>query len=170
MEVFVTKKLSEFLQPNKDNSYQELDYKWSASLFYLNRKKCLLFTHKLTLYSFVVLDVKKKDLKTLAIRIINELKAQLNADKINLETALNYFGIETPEEIFFLRTDNDQKTLGWVRDLTQNIKSYLLYNDGDKIFGTTYFANKRINKIPVGSRKFQNSNEMLSDKLSQKES
>lgn len=35
---------------------------WNGTLFYLNKRKCLLFMHKTTLYTFLVFDIVKKDL------------------------------------------------------------------------------------------------------------
>lgn len=165
MEVFLTKKLGEFLETNKENSDEKEFEKWSAHIFIVERKKNIIFTHKETLYSFFVLGLNKNDLKFLKERIINELKIQLESDKIDIEKALIYFNINSSENIYFLKTDNDQKTLGWTRDLL--IVNQDIYEDytQNKIVSSAYFAHNQMNHRLVGKRDYKSPIEMLLNKL-----
>lgn len=165
MEVFLTNKLKKFIDPNKEESSQEFNRKWSAHLFYVDRKKCIVFTHKETLYSFVIPNFKKTNPNTLSEQITEELKNQLNSDGININSAFNYFELTSPQNIYFRKTDNDQKTLGWVRDLIQNIKVHLRFNEGDSLDKVIYYAHNNMNGIPVGSRHYARPFKMLLEKL-----
>lgn len=62
----------------KDYSDQtRLLQEWYANLFYLDRRKCLLFTHAGTLFSFVVAGVSRKDIKVLPELFRKELSKAL---------------------------------------------------------------------------------------------
>lgn len=50
---------------------------WYANLFYLDRRKCLLFTHAGTLFSFVVAGVSRKDIQGLPELFRKELSKAL---------------------------------------------------------------------------------------------
>lgn len=165
MEVFLTNKLKEFIDPTKEESSQKLNERWSAHLFYINRKKCIIFAHKETLYSFVIPNFKKTNPKGLSDQIIKELKSQLYSNDISIDAAFNYFELTNSQNIYFQKTDNDQKTLGWIRDLIQNLKVHLRVNEGDNIEKVIYYAYHNMNKIPVGSRQYANPTEMLTEKL-----
>lgn len=168
MEIFVTNKLFEFIQINKLDSNQSENKKWSANIFILDRKKNIIITHKETLYSFIVTNLTKKDLGDLNEKIINELKIQLECDKIDVKNALNYFEISSTEDIFFLKTDNDRKTMGWTNDLLQVNKWLIEKNQQDKLASTVFFAHNEMNKRPVNSRRFLSPIEILKNKLGNK--
>ena len=165
MEIFLTNKLSELIQPTKLSCDQNSNEKWSAHIFVLSRKKNIIFTHKETLYSFFVLDVSKKDLKYLPERIVNELGIQLEADGVDSKLAYSYFEIPNVNGISFLKTDNDQKTLGWMKDLIQINQLFFDDYKQNPIISSAYFAHNNMNDRLVGARKYQSPLQMLQDKL-----
>lgn len=165
MEIFLTKKLSEFLELNKEHSSERESEKWSAHIFVVERKKNIILTHKETLYSFFVLGLIKKDLKFLPERIVNELKIQLKSDKIDVEKALKFFNIFDDTNVYFLKTDNDQKTLGWTRDLLNVNQDIYEENTQSKIISSAYFAHNQMNHRLVGKRDYKSAIEMLLNKI-----
>lgn len=50
---------------------------WCVNLFYLNRRKCLMFTNAGALFSFVVVDVSRKDIQNLQELFRKELSLAL---------------------------------------------------------------------------------------------
>ena len=50
---------------------------WYVNLFYLNRHKCLMFTNAGALFSFVVVDVSRKDIQNLQELLRKELSRAL---------------------------------------------------------------------------------------------
>lgn len=165
MEIFLTKKLGEFLKFNKENSTEREFEKWSAHIFIVEGKKNIIFIHKETLYSFFVLELLKNDLKSLADRIIKELKIQLESDKIDVQKSLKYFNIIDDKKIYFLKTDNDQKTLERIRDLLLINQEFCKDYTQEKIISTSFFAHKLMNHRLIGKRDYKSSIEMLLNKL-----
>jgi hypothetical protein len=62
--------------------------------------------------------------------------------------------------LIFYETDNDQKTLGTLRDNISHIKAYIEDKD-DKLKYASELMKSRINKIPLGSRKYHYANELM---------
>ena len=165
MEIYLTIKLSEFIKIDKLDSDQKAEEKWSAHIFILNRKKNIIFTHKETLYSFFVLDITKKELSVLNRRIYNELEIQLESDNVDVKKALKYFNVKDSENIFYLKTDNDQKTLGWTKDLIQVNQSVCEDFHQDKIISSAFFAHNMMNSRLVGKRNYTSPIDMLTEKI-----
>jgi hypothetical protein len=61
---------------------------WYANLLWLDRRKCVLFTHAETLFSFLVPDVLKADLANVGEFFMNHLEFEL----VTEELPLNCFG------------------------------------------------------------------------------
>jgi len=94
---------------------------WNAQLFRIGRQKCILTTNKATLYSFVRLNVHKKDLANLNNFFIGSLLTQLEADELDNVTALNYW-LDNFASITFCRTDNDKKVIESMNDLIHQLQ------------------------------------------------
>lgn len=94
LTIRATNKLQKFLGMSYCQP-QELADEWYANLFYHNRKKCLIFTHAKTLFSFFVYEIFKKDLrdftgffkknlsKTLFYSEYNSLQIQKALEKVD---------------------------------------------------------------------------------------
>jgi hypothetical protein len=84
--IYCSTKLSTLLGLNKkprEQSPAAVDpHSWNTMLFYLNKRKCLLFMHKASLYSFLALDIVKKDLADLPSFFRQHFTDQLLADQL----------------------------------------------------------------------------------------
>jgi hypothetical protein len=109
------------------------------------------------------LNVKKKDLADIESLFIEEFISQLKNDGIlNPEKALiirNKFS-----EITFYETDNDQKTLGTLRDNDYQIKTFIS-DKVDKLYFAKEFMRNSINSIPLGARKFAYAKDLMKDEI-----
>jgi len=80
--IYCSQKLSTLLglpKKHKDGTFAEAgSHCWNAMLFYLNKRKCLLFKHKSTLYSFLAFDIVKHDLSDFTNFFRQHLTDQLN--------------------------------------------------------------------------------------------
>lgn len=118
--------------------------KWTASLFYVSRKKCLLITNSNAKYSIIIDRITKVSLENFSNVFTNTLYEQLLTDEIEIDlmTVQSLVG-----EVELFETDNDKQLIG-----TQNsIRLYL--EDWKHKFGHIENwpfreINKRINRIP----------------------
>lgn len=115
-QIYSTKKLEKFIkkliqkdrdaQSNSDSTLGD----WNATLFYVDRKKCLLFTNKKTKYNVVLSNVKAADLNKIDDLFKNAFYSQLIYDGIF--TTFDDIASLTGNFIF-KPTDNDRSTLGF---------------------------------------------------------
>ena len=77
--LFCSAKLSKLLGLNTRLESISLD-NWNGHLIAIDGRKCLVFVHKDTLYSFVLFDVLKKDLTDFEAIFIKGFLEQLNND------------------------------------------------------------------------------------------
>ena len=117
---------------------------WYCHLFFIHRKKCLLFTHPTTLFSFFIADIRADDLRNFA----NLFRAQ----------ATNAFKAEglTPTQIaYLLDTGPDQigktvnrSVIGSMNDLIRMWKYYV--DDAGRLETINVEElNKEMNKVPM---------------------
>ncbi len=93
---------------------------WNARLFYLNAKKCVIWTNKATLYSIVTLNVRKKDFIELTSLFLSSLFAQLKHDGLYNEVQENYW-LDNITNFVFAKTDNDKKVIGSMNNYTEQL-------------------------------------------------
>jgi len=78
-----TRKLLKFLGAIVDESVEKIQGgslgDWHANLVWMERKKCILFANDKTLFCFMVLDVKKKDIEDLRLFFVENLRKALSA-------------------------------------------------------------------------------------------
>lgn len=87
---------------------------WVVNMFYLDRRKSLIFVNEKTLFSFVLYGVKKSNISKLPDIFLNGLEQALVFEAIDapqVERVLNEY-----REITFTKTDN-KKVLGNMNDL-----------------------------------------------------
>ena len=58
---------------------------WYANLIRIDRKKCLLFTNEKTLYSFLIPNILKKNIKNIEEEFLINLNLNLQAEGFSLE-------------------------------------------------------------------------------------
>jgi hypothetical protein len=84
--------------------------KWNATVFYIDRKKCWLFTNGKTKYNVILTDIKSSDLKNIEEIFKNTLFSQLIYDGI----IIDFDSLDAMiGGIYFFPTDNDRRTTGF---------------------------------------------------------
>ena len=162
--IFCTKKLESFL-PIEDRTLESYtsDNNWNAQLLIIDRRKCIFFIHKRTLYSFVIFNLIKKDIKNLGVLFFDGLVNQLKSDGL-YRPELDQYLKDTYSDLKVFKTDNDQSTLGTLRDTTMHLNSYI-EDKLQKTIAAKYFIEKQLNRIPLGSRKFKYASELMGQEL-----
>ncbi len=121
---------------------------WNARVFLLKRRKCIIVTHKSTLYSFVRLNVVKKDFTGLHTFFVTSLLNQMRADKLyNGNKNVHQINLLKVE---FCRTDNDKKVIGSMNDFMYQIKMGVEYNATGLVNLTDVAVGTYVNTIPMG--------------------
>lgn len=64
---------------------------WCANLIRIDRKKCLLFTNEKTLYSFLVPNVLKKNIKNIEEEFLINLSMDLQAEGFQISAVNGMF-------------------------------------------------------------------------------
>lgn len=93
--------------------------KWNATLFYANRKKCLLIANARTQYNVILTDFKTSDLKRFEMRFKVAFYEQLRHDEIEVDANAvdSIIG-----NITFHKTDNDRKANGFLSYRIQELE------------------------------------------------
>jgi hypothetical protein len=151
--IYCSTKLSTLLglpKKPKDHIIPAADpHSWNAMLFYLNKRKCLLFTHKTTLYTVVVLDILKKDLANFPKFFRVHLTDQLLADQILNTRSISILG-SYYESITLHSTDNDRKVIGSINEFIAQIRVYDYMRKDTFLLNPTNFGHE-LNRTPMGA-------------------
>jgi hypothetical protein len=145
--IFCTAKLSKIIGIKNRASFISIN-NWNAHLFLLEKRKCLVFVHKETFYSFVVFDILKKDLKDFKNLFETELIKQLKTDSI-YSTDLHQILLKNTGSIEISTTDDDKSTIGYMNDCITRLtwpygefpptisdsKNYVENNDNQNLIG-----------------------------------
>lgn len=115
------------------------EHDWSAHLFFISGRKCIIFVHKQTLYTVVLLDIFKKDMAHLYRLFLEAFISQLKADHILIshEALIR----DRYKEISLLSTDNDRKTLGTINNIIS------MFQDMD-LESARQYVSEGVNKMP----------------------
>jgi hypothetical protein len=120
---------------------------WYCNLLYLDRRKCLLFTHPPTLFSVLVACVRKADLERFGETFRRHLADALAAEGLDPTTCLP--ALATEPDSFSKAID--RSTLGSMRDHQIGLKWYIELDGGwDKADAVA--LTKRLNETPMGMR------------------
>jgi len=122
---------------------------WNAQLFSIDRRKCIIITNKQTLYSFVRLDILKKDLNDLNQFFLSSLLDQFKTDGLYNDKEENYW-LDNFSKIVFTTTDNDKKVIGSMNDMIYQLKVAILYKTSGLENPSNIKAGKYVNDIPMG--------------------
>ncbi len=131
--VYCTKKLKEFIGdadetlPAGFSNIKTSD--WNAHLFYVNKRKCIVFVNILTYYSVFVVDIIKKDLKNIDEIFRKRLKEQLRHDGV----VNNYEDVSfltEGQKIKFLKTNSNKKVIGRINDFVNMFKVHVSFKYG----------------------------------------
>jgi hypothetical protein len=158
VKIHCTAKLKDFLSPLIETNSLETAEVWNAHLFYLNRKKCICFLNKETLYTVVLFDVLKKDLDNLKTLFVESLIQQLYSDDILEKQNEQKVRMEF-DEIRFYPTNNDRRVQGSLNDTLFRIKYWGTLEEAIN------YVSKGVNEIPMKAIKFQYSKEVMREKI-----
>lgn len=151
--IYCTKKLQSFVGqvdeklPSDVNEISIND--WNAHLFFLDKRKCLVFVNNLTFYTIFLTDLLKKDLKNIDIIFKERLQEQLINDRI-LENSELTESVFTDLKIIFFKTNNNKKVIGRINDFVEIFKVHCSYKYGSLNKMNIVFENGIINKTPTG--------------------
>ncbi len=152
--IFCSKKLDEFL--NNSNPYLEPDYgnkfgNWNGHIFFIERKRFILFTNDKTTYSIVLSDIRKADLKDFNNLFRESLIRQLDNDvRINERQEIELRKSLT--DIRLTRTNNNKRVLGTMNEFVHIIKYFVMDEGGPAhISGVElgYRINNQLVKAPL---------------------
>ena len=167
IKVYTSRKLETLFKPTilqKEIEAKNDALQFNAHPFIIDRKKCIFFTQKLTCYSFAIMNYKKADLKNIDILFYKAFEAQLMADHLYELGGEKYLELFT-SQIQFFQTDNDQKTLGIIRDSIYRIDSWRFVNPARKIDDVSKYILSYQNTVPIGSLKYKYAKELMLQEL-----
>ena len=152
-KIFCTHKLQKLIGKVEQNLSNDLNVSrfgdWNSHLFFVDKRKCLIFTNNKTNYSIFLSDILKKDLKNLSDLFNSRLMEQLKIDKIfkqNNDKIITELG----GQLTLYRTNNDRRIIGTMNDFIQHFKAncYRKYSHLSEM--DIVYENGLINTIPTG--------------------
>lgn len=120
---------------------------WNALLFYINKRKCILFMNKSTLFSFLALDIIKRDLADFPSFFRQGFTDQLLADQLLSPQTKSYMDTIC-DSITLLPTDNDKKVLGSMNNHILTIRFYGA-REGDTLLMKPTYIGHQLNRTPM---------------------
>jgi hypothetical protein len=161
--IFCSHKLAKFLGiSHKLKPEPNSNWDWNAHLFLLDRRKCLVFVEKESLYTVAVFGIVKKDLKNLKSIFLTYFLEQLNWDKL-LTNSVKDLIIRDLNTIELSTTDNDKSMIGYINDCVVRLKWHRV-GDSD-IAGAKYYLQNYFHDLPLGMRDFDNARNTMTKKL-----
>lgn len=124
-----TKKLSKALRLKLSNSFVEpvtLEHEWFADLFYVERKKCVIWVHRATLLTFVRPAVIAAELREFHALFRYEFRTIIASMGLN-ESLIDRFGVYQPEAY---APTNDRAVVGSMVDYRKMFKMMIDYEGG----------------------------------------
>jgi hypothetical protein len=152
--VYCTKKLKDFIGDVDETlpaDFNDLKYSdWNAHLFFVDKRKCIVFVNILTYYSVFIADIIKKDLKTMDEVFLKRLNEQLHHDGLAVKVHENISLLTEGAKIRFIKTNNNKKVLGRINDFVYMFKVHVAYKYGHLSATNVVYENGLINTTPTG--------------------
>ena len=82
VQINCTQKLGKFIKASIEKGLPRARQDWSAHLFFVSRRKCIVVVHKKTLYTVILFDIFKKDMSNINRLFLEALIDQLESDNI----------------------------------------------------------------------------------------
>lgn len=120
---------------------------WYANLLLIERRKCVLFTNAQTLYSFVVLGIKKPDFGNLNQVFLQHLIANFKAEDIG-ELYTAKLKIQPPN-VLFAKTQN-RSVLGSMNDLAFQTEVVIDHRGGISDCDPIWLS-QQLNRVPLSA-------------------
>jgi hypothetical protein len=144
-----TKKLLNELKiksPAETNDTSELG-SWHANLLRIDRRKCVLFTHDTTLYSFLVPGLRKPQFQNFRDVFGQNLFKRLRLENFSQE----YIEVVLDEHLdISISKTNNRSVLGSMNDLAYQIR-YKISSGGGLNYMDLDKMNHYLNRIPMGA-------------------
>lgn len=121
---------------------------WYGNLIWIERRKCLLFTHAETLFSFMVSDVRRADIAPLEPFVLGRIRHELASEGLRPEP----FGVGRDADMVVART-NDRGVLGSMNDLAFQCQ-HAAASDGGLEHLDMREWNRQLHRTPMGARKY----------------
>ena len=151
--IYCSKKLESFIVNVEQDLPSDIVHRslldWNAHLFFLERKKILVFVNNQTAYSVFIVDVLKKDLKNIDPLFYQRLIKQLKYDKIIAENE-SFESLFPVENLKFYKTNNDRKIIGRINDFVNMFKTNLFYKYDSLKNMDIIYENGIYNNTPTG--------------------
>ena len=125
---------------------------WYASLFRLDRRKCILFTNAKTLYAFVVPAVRKDMLQALEKLFCTHLEENLRVEGFS-DRAVRLV-LDTYRKLQIGKTES-KSVLGSMNDYAKNYRFHVEW-EGGLIHSDTIDINKKLNEMPMSAIGYSN--------------
>ena len=135
------------VKPVEESTFSDDVGSWHVNLLRVDRRKCILFTHDVTLYSFFVPGLKKPQFEIFQEVFGQNLFKNLlyeNFPQNQIEIVL-----DKHREIVITKTNN-RSVLGSMNDLAFQLK-YLISGMGGLVNVDILKLNKELNRIPMSS-------------------
>lgn len=151
--VYCTNKLKDFIEnveetlPDDFNDIKLSD--WNAHLFFVDKRKCIVFVNILTYYTVFIADIVKKDLKNIDGMFMKRLKEQLLQDKL-VDDFKNATPLTDGAKISFIKTNNNKKAIGRINDFVSIFKVHRFYKYDHLNEMDVVYENGLINSTPTG--------------------
>ncbi len=92
---------------------------WHANILTINRKKCILVTHTLSLYSFFIYGVTRKDFDSFITLFNDHLRAQLKSEGLSKPALFDTKGDDV--DLIITKTNN-RSVLGSMNELSYGLE------------------------------------------------
>lgn len=137
----------------KENPSPDVENKlgnWNGHLFIYERKKNLIFMNDKTAYTFVLINVKKADLKdfnkVFKESLINQLYNDLKISELQEIEVRKWVS-----DIQLAKTNNNKKIVGTINDFIQTIKA-IAYERGGLAHLTNLSIGYGLNNYIIGTK------------------
>lgn len=160
INIFCSKKLQETVNNLDEELPSDCMAKslnnWNGQLFFMDRKKHLIFVNNLTSYCLVLVNFKKKYLADINNIFRKRLVEQLIVDDIPLDKK-SFDQIFEPIDLHFFKTNNDRRIIGNMLDLIYQFKAQredlMIHLDMVNISKINGYLNKIPYNKPTESKK-----------------
>ena len=160
--IFCSTKLSKLIELKQRLPSISLN-NWNGHLFILERKKCIAFVHKETLYSFVIFGFLKSHLKTFKDLFINNFLQQLQHDNL-LSPELRMMIIDDFKTFELSTTDDDRPIIGYLNDCIARLK-WRVEDKPPTIEDVKIYVRKYYNENPLMSMNGISPKELMAERL-----
>jgi len=150
--IYCTKKLQDFIgnvEKKLPENFDKISMNdWNAHLFFIDKRKCLIFVNNLTFYTLFLTDILKKDLKEIDSIFKRRLQEQLVNDKI-IESSELAESVFSELEINFYKTNNNRKVIGRINDFLDMFRIHCSYKYESLNEMNVVYENGLINNTPT---------------------